>query len=177
MTGLYFVFKYWRYIVSSVAALFVGFVIAWHIQGIRIEYGKAHSSRLEVKIEKLEADLKGCGEANTTNLTTIKNLQNEIKNAQSLCSSRLKEKEKVIKRLRKIDSLRESVESQKSTENVKKGKSSPSPQSPPIKGGEVISKEFEEVNQEIDGEKDSDIADDPILFELNRMFDTAGDQD
>ncbi len=129
--------KYWKYIVSSVAALAVGFGVAWYIQGIRVEYAKSEISDLKSQIER-------CQDANTANQETIGNLKAEIESAQRLCSSRLGVKDRVIKRLQEIDNL-----------EAKTPKA-----------------------REVEDEKGIDAAvDDPILRELNRMFNKADSQD
>lgn len=156
--------KYWKYIVSSVAALAVGFGAAWYIQGIRVEYAKS-------EIEDLKSQIERCQAANETNQETIGNLKIEIESAQSLCKSRLGVKDKIITKLREIDAL--------------KGKH---PKAAPdtvalTDSGRSGSKNVEGhpesalYNKEVEDEKGISDVGDPILHELNRMFSKADSKD
>jgi hypothetical protein len=134
--------KYWKYIVSSLAALALGFGAAWFIQGVRLNYAKS-------EVLNLKSQIQICQDANVANQETIVKLKTEIESAQSLCESRLRVKDKVISRLKEIDALR--------AEGRKRGSAE-----------EEIKKDEKGIDATVD---------DPILHELNRMFNKADSKD
>lgn len=143
-----FVLKNWKYIVSSLAAIAVGFGSAWFIQGVRVEYAKS-------KISNLKSQIAVCLDVNKTNQETIGKLKDEAARANSLCSSRLSIKDGVMKRIRDIDNLKAS----------------------PLRGSAEAAGHLKSARcnkEEGNDEKKIDAAaDDPVLFELNCMFSTG----
>ena len=147
-----FLLKNWKIIVPSLAALSVGFGAAWFIQGVRVEYAKS-------EILNLKSQIVRCQDANAAHQETIGKLKTEIQSAHSLCGSRLGVKDKVINRLREIDSL--------------KG-INPKPIEAYMAPDAVALTDFGRSgskNKEVKDEKGIDAAvDDPLLNELNGMF-------
>lgn len=90
----------WKYILFGAAFFVAGVYLAWQIQGIKI-------NRLKAEGLRLKAELKQCVSANESAQKTISSLQSEIKKANKLCKARLDIKEKVIKRIQEIDTLKE----------------------------------------------------------------------
>jgi len=94
------IIKNWKYILFGAAFFVAGVYLAWQIQGIKI-------NRLKAEGLRLKAELKQCVSANESAQKTISSLQSEIKKANKLCKARLDIKEKVIKRIQEIDTLKE----------------------------------------------------------------------
>lgn len=166
-----FVLKNWKLIVSSLVALAIGFGAAWFMQGVRVNYAKSEILNLKSQIER-------CQDANKTNQETIGKLKDEVESAHILCSSRLGVKDKVIKRLKEIDSLK-GIKPKPSEAHM-------APDTVALTdSGRSGSKEVEGhpesalyKNKEVDNEKGiTAVDDDPILRELNRMFIKADSQD
>jgi hypothetical protein len=153
---LSFGLRNWKYILIVFALIAAGFYA--QIQGIRVE-------KIKIEVSRLQADIAACQDANKSNQKTITSLISEIENSQSLCNSRLGTKDKVIKRLQKIDSLK--VNTPKAPDTVALTDSGRS-------GSKNVEGHPESAlykNKKVDNEKGIDASvDDPVLHELNRMF-------
>lgn len=98
--------KYWKNIVTAIGGIVVGFGIAWHIQGIRVDRGDAKLQKKEVEVARLASNLEDCQDANALNTKTIRALKGEVNRVNSLCASRLKVKDSVIDKLKEIQGLK-----------------------------------------------------------------------
>ena len=134
--------KNWKYILIVLSLMSAGFYAAWYVQGIRVEYVKSEIRNLKSQIEK-------CQDTNTMNQETIGKLKNEVEDTQNLCESRLRKKDTIITRLRRIDALK-----------------SESPKD-----------NFKEKETEKETENENDIINDTILHELNRLFGETDSKD
>lgn len=93
--------KYFKYLkfLPLFLCLAAGFVLAWWIQGIRVE-------KLQIQNSKFKTEITGCQKVNEANQKTIESLKKEITDTNTLCSSRLRVKDTVIDRLKYIDGLK-----------------------------------------------------------------------
>ena len=81
-----------------VAALGGGFYGGCAIQGSKVE-------KLQADVNNLEVDLKSCQEINKSNQVVVTSLQDDVKKANKSCTTRINEKNNLIKELMKIDTL------------------------------------------------------------------------
>jgi hypothetical protein len=101
-----FVLKNWKLIVSSLAALTVGFGAAWFIQGVRVDMKEAGLQKKKVEITAIKKDLLDCQDANKTNQETIGKLKDEVAQADRLCAARLKINSRKAGKIRQIEELK-----------------------------------------------------------------------
>jgi hypothetical protein len=155
-----FALKYWKYILASATALAMGLWIAWQVQDLR-------TNKLKTQNSKLKTENSECQKANEENLKTIEKLKSEISNSQRLCRERLRVKEKTINKLREIDAIDSPLWKRGARGDFTEDKFQKIPLNPPLLKGEEMG--------ETD-ENDIGIVDDPVMRELNRMFDKTDSQ-
>ena len=143
--------KYFKYLkfLPLFLCLAAGFVLAWWIQGIRVE-------KLQIQNSKFKTEITGCQKVNKTNQETITSLKKEITDTNTLCISRLKVKDKVINRLKYIDGLKPVV----------------IPAASGIVQKDSESRSIGRMTNKKEGNEKNNIVDnaDAILHELNGMF-------
>jgi hypothetical protein len=152
MTWLFVLKKALPYlIVGAIAA-----AGAWYIQSVRI-------GAVKNDLRQQAIDLKVCTDANAVSKTTIEDLRDEIAAANGIANARLSDKDTAVKRIRAIDAL------QPPTKEATREKSP----------GVTAQPTMENVRQTDGNAGPGDRADDPILRELNRMFDggSGGSED
>lgn len=158
-------FKYLKFL-PLLLCLAAGVALAWWIQGIRIE-------KFKIQDSKFKTEITACQEANQTNQKTLMSLKKEITDTNTLCSSRLSVKDKVIERLKYIDGLKPAKQI------ANKAGDSPALTTSLIP---LLNKEGSTkcgVVEKEGNEKDNtaDAHGDPILRELNGMFSKKNSKD
>lgn len=94
---------YWtilKKLVPYLLAAALGAFAAWEIQSVRIGH-------LNNQLTTVQHQLAVCGEVNNENTDTISQLKKERENINTVCLSRLGDKEKLISQLKTIDNLGE----------------------------------------------------------------------
>ena len=125
----------------------ISFGGAWKLQGVKME-----SVRADLKQARIE--LTAAHAANQSNQEAISRLKDELQKSNIACNTRMKIKEELAAKIRKIDALK-NEKTMFDKGNAKK----------------IDSGASERLDLEGENEKNSNIdIDDPILHELNRMF-------
>jgi uncharacterized protein HemX len=96
-----FIIKNWKLILAAVlaaACITAGWTAAWKIRGVEVGEQKA-------QVVQLNSDLDEAKKANKENMNTIASLQEEQKRSDTLCSARLKKRDRLTARIREIDAI------------------------------------------------------------------------
>jgi len=92
----------WKWIAAAVlvlAGVGIGSVASWQIRGVGIHRQKA-------TIERLGAELEIAQQVSRENTETIARLRAELQRSDTLCSARLKNRDRVVARIREIDAIK-----------------------------------------------------------------------
>ena len=84
------------YLKGGIIGLLVGMILA----GVGVWWAK------DQQVKAVKVELQAAKDANQTNQETIKNLKDETENLNKSCTARIQTKDKTIRKLKEIDSLK-----------------------------------------------------------------------
>ncbi|MHB8110882.1 MAG: hypothetical protein ACYDHW_12735 [Syntrophorhabdaceae bacterium] len=100
-----------------IGAIIGGFIVGKILEA-RINAQEIDLAKVRQELTTKEKELTDCQDANKTNQTTIGSMKTEMQSVQASCTTRLRQKERTVSEIKRIDSLKPGVKTNATDSNT-----------------------------------------------------------